>query len=245
MPHYFIPSKSIVNGRFTVAGEEAHHLIDVRRVKPGDEINLFDGSGTNYTARVESVRDGELSGAIISETQSHVPAVKINLYQSVPKGERLDWLVEKAAELGVNSLVPIEAQRSIVKGISANKLDRWRRLSQAASKQCGRSDLMAVTDPMQLSDALQAVSGKALNIIPWESENAVSINGLKNEITSSQEVNIFIGPEGGFTLREIEGARSHGVIPVTLGARILRVETASLLSAVLVLAIVGEFDRNE
>jgi 16S rRNA (uracil1498-N3)-methyltransferase len=214
-------------------------------VKPGDVINLFDGSGSNYSARVESVRDEELSGIILGVTQTHKPVININLYQSVPKGERLDWLVEKAAELGVNSLIPIEAQRSVVKGISANKLGRWRRLSQAASKQCGRSDLMAVLDPLRLSEALKAVSGKALNIIAWESENAKSINGLQKEIASSREVNIFIGPEGGFTLREIENARSYGIIPVTLGSRILRVETAAMLSAVLVLAAVGEFDRNE
>lgn len=245
MPHYFIPSESIVNGHFTVSGQEARHLITVRRVKPGDEINLFDGSGANYTARVEAVRDGELSGTIIGETQSHKPAISINLYQSVPKGERLDWLVEKAAELGVNSIIPIEAQRSVVKGISANKLDRWRRLSQAASKQCGRSDIMAVYDPMQISDALQAVSGKALNIIPWESENAKSISGLAKDIASAKIVNIFIGPEGGFTIREIDRAREHWIIPVTLGARILRVETAALLSAALVMAVSGEYDTNE
>jgi 16S rRNA (uracil1498-N3)-methyltransferase len=245
MPHYYISPENIIGGRFKLAGQEAHHLLDVKRCKPGDAVELFDGTGKSYSARVESARDGEIAGIIINETQGHTPAVAINLFTAVPKGERLDWLIEKAAELGVASVIPVVSARSVAKELSSNKLDRWKRLSMAASKQCGRSDVMEISGSAALADAFKNLPKPSLSIIPWESQDSGSVNGLSPKIKQFKTINIFIGPEGGFTEHEIELAKSSGVIPITLGPRILRVETAGLLAAALVMSASGEFDANE
>jgi 16S rRNA (uracil1498-N3)-methyltransferase len=245
MPHYYISPENIIGGHFKLAGQEAHHLLDVKRCKPGDIVELFDGTGKNYSARVDSASDGEITGVILDEMQGHKPVVAINLYTAVPKGERLDWLIEKAAELGVASVIPVVAARSLAKELSQNKLDRWKRLSMAASKQCGRSDVMEISGSVPLAEAFKNLSKSSLSIIPWETQDSGSINGLSPQIKKFKTINIFIGPEGGFTQHEIDSAKLSGVVPVTLGPRILRVETAGLLAAVLAMSVSGEFDANE
>lgn len=245
MPHFYIPPENVSGGKFKLVGDEAHHLLDVKRCRPGDAVELFDGTGKNYTARVDSVAEGSVYGTIISETQGRRPYVELMLYTAVPKGERLDWLIEKAAELGAAAVIPVITARSVAKELSPNKLERWKRLSTAASKQCGRSDVMEIRAPAQLGEAFGGLKPGSLSVIPWESQGTGSLSSLAGRIKTSKAVNIFIGPEGGFTPREIELAKSAGVVPVTLGANILRVETAGLLAAVLALSAAGEYESNE
>ncbi|MFH1369313.1 MAG: RsmE family RNA methyltransferase [Elusimicrobiota bacterium] len=244
MPHFFVPSKNIKNGRFVLKGEEALHILRVMRLKPGGNMQLFDGEGKIYSAEIESAAKDGLSGRILSENQSCQVKTKINLFQAVPKGERMDWLVEKVAELGIGKITPIITERSVIREIAAQKIERWKRLSQAASKQCGRADLMIIEKPLIFAEAIEGIPKDAASIIPWEAEGARAVNDIAVQLRGSNSINIFIGPEGGFTFGEIESAKNAGILPVTLGSRILRVETAGIVSAVLVLNVSGEFDRE-
>ncbi|MCB4792614.1 MAG: 16S rRNA (uracil(1498)-N(3))-methyltransferase [Elusimicrobia bacterium] len=237
MPHYYIKPDNISETGFVLYGDEAHHLIDVMRVKINDELNLFDGAGNSYHVRIESISRGEISGVILSKEQTCKSKIKITVYQAIPKGERLDWLVEKLSELGVTGLFPIITKRCVVKNVSDLKLKRWQRLSLAASKQCGRADVLEIHPPVPFDAAAKKIEKYSLNIIPWEG----ATENMKFDAKAPLEANIFIGPEGGFTFDEIELAKENCIIPVTLGQRILRIETASLLASILVLNAFNEF----
>ncbi|MCX5782507.1 MAG: RsmE family RNA methyltransferase [Elusimicrobia bacterium] len=244
MPHFYVKPKDIVGGQFRISGEEAHHIIRVLRYKKGQEINLFDGSGQIYMGKIEEILKDELKGTIINKKEGKIPKIRINLYQSIPKGERFDWLIEKSAELGVKRVIPIYTERSVVRNISVSKIGRWQRISLGACEQSNRADIMDVSAPLDLTEALKGLPLNSTSIIPWESENIKTFEDIINANKLPEEVNIFIGPEGGFSNREIEIAVSKNVIPVTLGPRILRVETAGLLSVVLVMNLAGEYNGS-
>lgn len=251
MPHFFIPPQNITGTKFTLQGTEAHHLVKVRRVKSGEELRLFDGTGKTYLARIDNILKNEITGTILKQEKTPQVKVKLKIFQSVPKGERCDWLIEKLSELGVNCFVPMITERSAVKQVQPAKIDRWRRLSIAATKQCSRPDIMEVQGPVDFRQAVESVKNpaaksgsakKCVSLIPWESEQTCSIkDALSQKFT---ECIIFIGPEGGFTAREIKLAVDAGIIPVTLGPRILRTETAGLLSVILALNIFDEFNNK-
>lgn len=241
MPHFFIPPENISANRFHISGKEVHYLLNVRRVKPGDTLELFDGTGKTYTARIDSADKNEISGVIINEALQVQGKIKIHLYQSVPKGERFDWLIEKCAELGINAVTPLVTARSIQKTFTEPKLQRWQRLSLASSQQSRRPDIMKVASPVNFLDAISAISREDINIIPWEGEDKTSIPQACSKLQSSSSVNIFIGPEGGFTMDEIEEAQKHGIIPVTMGNKILRAETAGILASAIALFLSREF----
>ncbi|MBN1622362.1 MAG: 16S rRNA (uracil(1498)-N(3))-methyltransferase [Endomicrobiales bacterium] len=249
MPHFFIPPKNIKQSSFVIEGAEAHHLTNVRRVKKGDEIRLFDGTGKSYLVCIENVDKLKVSGRIIKEEELKPTRIKLNVYQSVPKGERFDWLVEKFTEIGVSKLFPLITERSVVKKVPESKQKRWERLSLSSSQQCLRQDIMEISTPIEFNAAVKNISSDAFNIIPWEGASNINKGweplygalSSKAEVTKLTQANIFIGPEGGFTMDEIKLAEKSGIIPVSLGQRILRVETAGLVSAILVLNGFGEF----
>ena len=243
MPHYFVKPENITNKHFVITGDEAHHLIRVLRVRIGQELNLFDGTSKLYAGKVEEIGKGEVSGTIFASRAGFPPKLRVTLYQAIPKGERFDWLVEKGVELGLKKLVPLYTERSVTKDISDVKIARWQRVSLAASEQSGRSDIMEVAKPMTFSEAVKCVPEKALAMIPWESEITATISSVFKKADKVNEAFIFIGPEGGFTGREIDSAVAKGIITVTLGERILRAETAGLLALALVLNLAGEYGK--
>ncbi len=245
MPHFFVPPSGIRGGRFFITGGECRHLKTVRRTKPGDVLSLFDGTGKTYEGLVDKADNEEISGAITSEGSAPVPAVRIRLFQSVPKGDRFDWFIEKAPELGVEAVIPMVTGRSIVKEFGGSRISRWQRLSLAASKQSGRGGVMDVGQPQQFPAVLERLKNEKLSLMPWEGEGMKTISETCALVGDTGTVNILIGPEGGFTHAEVEAARNSGIIPVTLGRRILRSETAGLLSAILVMDAAGEYGSRE
>jgi 16S rRNA (uracil1498-N3)-methyltransferase len=236
MPRFFIPPDQIQNNRFTLTGSESRHASKVLRMKAGDLIDLFDGKDLSYQGKIETISSDRLEGVILSQQKgAHSSPVDLILYQALIKGAKWDWLVEKACEIGVAQLVPILTVRTIVKPSSENANERWKRIALAASKQCGRSDVMAVMPPIPANEALSEAVPDCLSLIPWEKESQRSVrqacHGFKGK-----RVRVFIGPEGGWDSKEVERAERYGVIPVRLGPTLLRSETAGLVAATLVLA---------
>ncbi len=247
MPHFFVDPRNISGDNILISGDEAHHLINVRRVTEGEELHLFDGTGKQYIAKVKSIAGGQIQAAILSQEKSKVSKVSLTVYQSIPKGDRADWLVEKFTEIGVSSFIPLVTERSVIKEVSENKKQRWERLSMAAAQQCLRPDLMNIKPAVNFIEAAQKIDKASINVIPWEGadvdagfEQQLAKRGADKQINC----NIFIGPEGGFTIGEIETAKSSDLVPVSLGSRILRTETAGLVAAVLALSAFGEFGKK-
>ncbi len=243
MPRFFVPPEQIRGGRFTLLGSEARHAVLVLRKKKGDDIDLFDGKDLSYRGRIESVSPDRVDG-VLTQEEKRLPSSgpSLVLYQSLIKGPKWDWLVEKACEIGVSRLIPIAAMRSTVRltpeGEKA-KIERWCRMALAASKQCGRQDVMQVDASTTMESALTNLGPDSLSLIPWEKELERSVRqGCGGKIV--KRVNIFIGPEGGWESSEVKRAVQAGVIPVRLGIRLLRSETAGLVASTLVLGELGD-----
>jgi 16S rRNA (uracil1498-N3)-methyltransferase len=220
-------------GRLALEGDEARHLARVRRLGPGDVVEVFDGRGFATRAEVVAVgRDRVELRPVGDPLPDRAPPCRLTLATAVPKGERFDWLVEKATELGVERLVPLVTERSVVDPSDA-KLDRLRRVIVEASKQCGRNRLMVLDRPCAWYSCLSMPEGERGFLAhpgglpphawprPWVGAGAT----------------LAIGPEGGFTDAELDRAGAAGWRVVSLGASLLRIETAGLAGCSMLLAL--------
>lgn len=223
---FFSPSVSD-SGSTVLDGSEAHHLIHVLRAKVGDEVELFNGRGRVVHCQVSAVSKREVRCEILSATQEAPPERIITLVCAVPKGDRFDWLIEKATELGVSRFVPLVTERSIVEP-RETKLDKIRSAVIAACKQSGRSYLMEIAPLTTWSDALKINSPGERRLIAHPAEKNSNLSDFSSV---NQPVTVLIGPEGGFTELEIQTAIAAGIEPIRLGRQILRIETAAIAIA--------------
>jgi 16S rRNA (uracil1498-N3)-methyltransferase len=237
---FFCPDAP-VDGRAILEGDEARHLIRVRRVTLGECVELFDGRGAAFHAEVEVLGRDRVELQVIGPSESTRPApCSLTLATAVPKGERFDWLVEKATELGVVRLIPLVTERSVVDPRSA-KLDRLRRVIIEASKQCRRDRLMEL-DPPRTFGAMLATTGESARLIAHPGGPGLASLGLRLRDRSAI---LAIGPEGGFTEVEVEQALRAGWQAVGLGSTLLRVETAALAGSATLLALAGADDEGD
>ena len=231
MARFYVPQPRIENRMLKIEGDEVKHIRKVLRLKTGDEIVVFDGLGKEFEGTIVEER---LSSVVI-RVQNIISSKKdspleVTLAQSLLKGEKMDYLIQKATELGVKEIIPFSSSRSVPfleKSRRLNRHHRWEKIAVEASKQCGRGSVPKIESLQDYSDMLQIASTKDLRLILWERGEI----RLKEVLERSKEKkNIFftIGPEGGFNQLEVGGAKRAGFIPVTLGRRILRAETASL-----------------
>lgn len=243
---FFVEPGTIDDDAVSLDGALARRLSSVMRLRAGDTAVLFDGSGREAEVRLESVSSKSAAGVVIRRFESAPePGVRLFLYQSITKGERFEWLLEKGTEIGVHAFVPLVTARAVVRtAAQAQKYDRWRRIIVEAAEQSGRGRLPALDAPQPLDAALASAPGVLL--LPFEDagETAPSIaSALHGEIDALfalGEVSVFIGPEGGFTPEEVAAARDAGATIVTMGHRVLRSETAGLVAATLVLQHAGD-----
>jgi 16S rRNA (uracil1498-N3)-methyltransferase len=231
MPRFYVPHARIENGMLKIEGDEVRHIRKVLRLKEGDGIIVFNGLGKEYEGTIVE----EEPSSVVVEIQSTFSSKKdspleVTLAQSLLKGEKMDYLIQKATELGVRGVVPFFSSRSIPfleKSGRLTRYHRWQRIAVEASKQCGRGVVPKIEPLQDYSEMLRIASPDSLRLILWEREGLQ----LREILEGSEErMKIFsvIGPEGGFSREEVEEARRVGFIPITLGRRILRAETASL-----------------
>jgi 16S rRNA (uracil1498-N3)-methyltransferase len=222
-----------VDGSAIVEGDEARHLIRVRRVAVGETVELFDGRGSAMRAQVTSLGRDRAALAILGPGDpDRTPRFSLTLATAVPKGDRFDWLVEKATELGVARLIPLVTERSVVDPRSA-KLDRLRRVIVEASKQCRRNRLMEL-EPLAAWAPLVETARESDRLIAHPGGRGVTSSGL---LTGAGSAILAIGPEGGFSEAEVGRAAEAGWQMVGLGSTILRVETAALAGCSTILAL--------
>jgi 16S rRNA (uracil1498-N3)-methyltransferase len=222
-------------------GAVAHRIARVLRLRLGERIALFDGSGLEAVGELVRVSPSRAEARIVAIRPGlPEPAVRVTLCQSVVKGERFEWALEKGTEIGVARFVPLLAQRNVARPAAGAKLERWRRIVIEAAEQCGRCVVPDVAAPATIADALAALQPPA--IVPYEGERETGLRAALDALGRPEALTILVGPEGGFTQEEIERAVSRGVRPVSLGPRILRSETAGIVAATLALAHLGALD---
>jgi 16S rRNA (uracil1498-N3)-methyltransferase len=237
MSNRFFSSQPIVTGHVTLDGAEAHHLIHVMRAAAGDRVALFDDSGAEFTAQIEKLGRSAVELRIIArhEVNRELP-FEFSVGVALPKGDRQKWLVEKLTELGVTTLIPLEAQRSVAQP-NAAALDRLERYVVEAAKQCGRNRLMRIAKPQTWNEWV--LPAAASNQGPVERRLLAHPRGKplsQIDLSVPLSTRLAIGPEGGFAESEVELAARNGWQLVDLGPRILRVETAAVaLSAAVAL----------
>jgi 16S rRNA (uracil1498-N3)-methyltransferase len=219
-------------------GEAHRHLAKVLRLEAGHSLVIFDGGGTEIDARVLSVGPRTIELVLGDRRAVSLATASITLLQAVPKGDRMDLIVQKATELGVAQIVPVVTGRSVVRP-SAMRSRRWQTIAQEAARQSGRADIPEVTEPLLLPEAVARASSGARFVL-WEEEHGQSLRRALEGGT--REVTLLIGPEGGLAVGEVVEARTHGFVPVGLGPRILRVETAAIIAVALVQAAAGGLD---
>lgn len=223
-----IPDKRVI-----ITGADVNHIRNVLRMKPGEELSVRGGQdGREYRCGILSLGEEIVCELrFIKEDNVELPA-RIYLFQGLPKGDKMELIIQKAVELGACQVVPVAASRCVVKldgKKAAAKIMRWQGIAQAAAKQSRRAIVPEVTEALSFDQAVRKASEMDVKLIPYElAEDMSRTRKLMEGIEPGQSVAVFIGPEGGFAETEIELALSKGLEPITLGKRILRTETAGL-----------------
>ncbi len=234
MHHFFVEPSQIRDKRILITGDDYNHIKNVLRMKPGEEIAVSNGvDGREYRCGIDEYTEREVVCTLrfVKEADVELPA-RICLFQGLPKADKMEFVIQKAVELGAYEIVPVAAARCVVKlddRKAAAKVNRWQGIATAAAKQSRRGVIPAVRGVMDMRAAIEYARGMDVKLIPYElAEDMSRTKKLVEAVGRGQSVAVFIGPEGGFEEREIEEALAAGIEPVTLGRRILRTETAGL-----------------
>lgn len=257
MYRFFVSPNQLEGNKVTFTGPAVHHIRNVLRLGPGDSIVVLDNSGWEREAEIVEVDQGQVVGRILSKTlATGEPRTKVSLYQGMLKGGHFEFVLQKGTELGIVEFVPVVTQRCIIAGLDEvnKKMDRWERIVQEAAEQSRRGRLPRLESAMIFPRACErAKRTGGLSLMPWEEEERINLKlvfgkGEKETRKSDARsfpykpfsVNLFIGPEGGFAFEEVILAQQYGIVPITLGPRILRAETAGLVVAAAILYELGD-----
>lgn len=244
MHRFFVSREALDAERVALPADVAHQLRNVLRMSPGDRIIVLDNSGWEYEVELAELSPQTAWGTVLSRTLSHTePRTKITLYQSFLKGQRFEFVLQKGTELGIVAFVPVISARCVVSSLdsASRKTARWERIIREAAEQSRRGRLPDLAPALFFRDAcLRATRSGQLALIPWEGETITSLREALDRMQRPFSVSLFVGPEGGFDESEIAVARQAGVIPVHLGPRILRAETAGLVAASAILFAYGD-----
>ena len=240
MPRFFVEPFS--GNVAVITGADAHHLARVLRVRVGEALTLCDGQGTDYLGEVSAVSPDAVE-VTVAERRATIaePTLAVTMYQGLPKSEKMDFIVQKAVELGAVRVVPVATARSIVRlknDEAAKKQARWQKIAAEAAGQSGRGIIPEVGEVLPFAKALEQLKNEHA-VVCYEG-GGVPLSQTVN--TQTESVSVFIGPEGGFDVSEIERLREVGVIPVTLGNRILRCETAPVAALAVLMQISGNLE---
>lgn len=236
MHRFFVEEPAMGADSITITGGDVNHIKNVLRMSVGDKICVINGQNNKeYYCEITALGNDAVDTRIceIRESDQELDN-EIVLFQGLPKSDKMELIIQKAVELGVHTIVPVSTDRTVVKldaKKEANKRKRWMSISESAAKQSGRLRIPEVTQVVSFKEALEMAGKMDVRLIPYElAEGMEKTREIMSSIQPGQSVAVFIGPEGGFESSEIEKAMEIGVRPVTLGKRILRTETAGLVT---------------
>lgn len=227
MPRFPIKEDQVHKGEAIISGTDYKHIVKVLRLKPGDSITLFDANSTEYYGKIRDIGKRDICVDIQASKQvSTESPIEITLLQGLPKGDKMDYIIEKATELGVKRIVPVITERAQIRDRDRKK--RWDRIALEASKQCGRTNPTIIENTLDFDKALNVYAKKGLAIILHVNAEVLAKNYIKNSLQAPTNIVLFVGPEGGFTDNEVLLGNKMGFISLGLGPRVLRTETASI-----------------
>ncbi|MGN0308442.1 MAG: 16S rRNA (uracil(1498)-N(3))-methyltransferase [Lachnospiraceae bacterium] len=234
MHQFFVEPSQIQDRQIIITGKDVKHIRNVLRMQPGEELSVSNGiDGKEYRCGIVSLGEEQIICELrfIKEEGVELPS-RIYLFQGLPKADKMEWIIQKAVELGVYEIIPMATKRAVVKleGKKAfQKMIRWQGISEAAAKQSKRAIIPVIKEPMTFKEAVEYCRDMEVKLIPYElAEGMETTRGIFSSLKAGQQIALFIGPEGGFEGKEIELAGQAGIVPITLGKRILRTETAGL-----------------
>ena len=233
MARFFVPSENINDNTIVINGTDVNHIKNVLRYRVGDTLNISDSSGTEYVCTITLFNDDYIELSIEDKLACDTElGLKLVLFQGLPKKDKMELIIQKAVELGVTEIYPVNNERSIVKlddKKSSHKAERWNKISEAAAKQSGRMIVPIVHEPVSYNEALKIAEELDYVMVPYENADGIVYSAeCISKAVKTKSVGVFIGPEGGFAASEIEKAEAIGARVISLGKRILRTETAGL-----------------
>jgi len=238
MRRFFCPPEKITEDKIYLPAETAHHIKDVLRFKKGDKIEIFDGKWNKYNCILQDLNSANIVSKEFSLSKE--TACMVTLAQAIPnKLSKMDFIIEKATELGVDTIAPVAAERSIINvgaihELPLRKLQRWQKIAEQASRQCGRAKIPEVKEVISVGEALAALKNSDIKLFPCIDKTTIKLQDALGDFKCrgtarrAPTIAIFIGPEGDFSPREIKSAKDNGFKLVSLGERVLRTETAGL-----------------
>ena len=247
MHRFFLPADWIAEGTVVITGKPIHQIRNVLRLGASDRIIVLDNSGWQYEVELQKVDTTGVEGKVISKSlAAGEPGTKITLYQALLKASNFEFVLQKCTEIGVAVFVPFICKRCVAGTPDSKRLGRWRSIITEAAELSRRGKLPILQTPTSFTDACKSASG--ISILPWEGEKLKGIGDVlrsHQKIGNDSAISIFIGPEGGFSADEVEFARSCGIVPVSLGHRILRADTAGLVAATITLHEFGDLGNDQ
>ncbi len=235
MQHFFTDPSNIIDRDIYIRGQDYNHIKNVLRMKHGEVLSVSDGITENeYRCHIENYTEDAVHCRLdfIKVSNVELP-VRVCLFQSLPKADKMELVIQKSVELGVSEIIPVASKRCVTvleKKKAAGRVSRWNAIAEAAAKQSARNVIPKVHDIRTFKEAVSYASDCDIRLIPYElAENFDKTKAVINKIRPGDSIAIFIGPEGGYTEEEIETAKEGGLTPVTLGRRILRTETAAMV----------------
>ncbi|MCY0998304.1 16S rRNA (uracil(1498)-N(3))-methyltransferase [Myxococcus sp. MISCRS1] len=242
MVRLFVPIAEPAPDTLVLTGERRHYVVHVLRLGEGDALEVFDGKGRAFEAKVTGV-DAEEVRVSLGASRQAPPRRAVSVVQGLPKGDKLEWVLQKGTELGAAAFLPVDTLRSVVKlepKRAQERTQRWTKIVEEAARQCRRDDVPRVEVPSALGDAVRALARGTVVLVLDEEESAVPLGEAFRAAGAGTPIALVVGPEGGLAREEVEALKAQGARPVTLGARILRTETAALAALAVMMHLDGE-----
>lgn len=255
MPKFFINNEQVNNEYIRIIGNDVNHIKNVLRMKIGDTFNVGNNQSLeNYIVKIHSFEKNEIICKIQEKIETMAESnIKVHIYQGLPKADKMELIIQKSVELGVEKITPVEMKRSVVKldgKDKVKKIDRWQKISEVAAKQCGRDIIPEICNVKNIKEIVEEFPDYDSVLLCYENEKNLHLKSVLKNINANYKLKnntelkiaVIIGPEGGIDISEVEYLEQRGAKVVSLGNRILRTETVSLS---LLSIIMYEFERNE
>lgn len=248
MPKFFVDNEQVDNGKIAIIGNDVNHIKNVLRMKVGDTFNVCDNNSNNYIVQINRFEKEEIICDILQECSNTAESnVKVHIYQGLPKADKMELIIQKSVELGVEKITPVEMKRCVVKldgKDKIKKIDRWQKIAEVAAKQSGRDIIPEICSVKNIKEIIDEFEEYDLIILCYENEKNTFLKDVLKTVAQKDllKIAVIIGPEGGIDISEVEIMENNGAKVVSLGSRILRTETVGLS---LLSIIMYEFERNE
>lgn len=253
MPKFFVKSNQINDNKVIIIGEDVNHIKNVLRLNIDDNIQVCNlDTKVNYTCGISKLNSDSIECIIFNEISSNAESnIHINIFQGIPKSDKMELIIQKCVELGANEITPVEMKRCVAKINDRDKVKkilRWQKISEVAAKQCGRDIVPKINEVTNIKNICNLIRKYDIVLLAYENEEE---NALRNELiklkdnkNKSLKIAVVIGPEGGIDKEEVDSLKENGAKVITLGKRILRTETVAFVLVSIIMYELGDLGGN-